>query len=106
MHPERDLVIAIAAARHREGQMIEDAFTKTLVEGEPMRRRQIDPRLPFLRAAFAERFRRNPELHECPPSRSCFSFGSDYSVILRRHRLKLQRACYLDLWPQAAVTRQ
>jgi hypothetical protein len=51
MHAERDLVVAVAATRHREGQVIEDAFTETLVEGEAMRRREIDPRLPLLGAA-------------------------------------------------------
>jgi hypothetical protein len=32
-----------------------------------MRRREIDPRLPFLGAAIIKRFWRNPELHEYPP---------------------------------------
>ena len=54
VHPERDLVVAIAAARHHEGQMVEDAFGKTLVECQPMRRREVNPRLPFLGAACSE----------------------------------------------------
>src|SRR3954447_1296995 len=48
MRAERDLVVAVSAARHREGQMVEDAFAKTLVEGQTMRGGEIDPRLPFL----------------------------------------------------------
>src|SRR6202011_105391 len=67
MHPERYLVVAGAAARHHEGQMVEDALAKALVEGEAMRGREIHPRLPFLGAAVIERLRRNPELHEHPP---------------------------------------
>jgi len=27
MHPERDLVVAVAAARHHQGQMVENAFS-------------------------------------------------------------------------------
>ena len=69
MQAERDLVIAVGAARHHEGQMVEDAFRKTLLEGEPMRGREIDPRLPFLgAAAVLERFRRYPELHALSPT--------------------------------------
>ncbi len=51
MRAERDLVVAIRAARHHEGQMVEDAFGKTLVEGQPVRGGEIDPRLPLLGAA-------------------------------------------------------
>ena len=43
--------------------MIEDAFAEPLIEGQPVRRREIDPRLPFLGAVVLKRFRRNPELH-------------------------------------------
>ena len=50
MGAERDLVIAVAAARHREGQMVEDAFGKTLVERQPVRGGEVDPCLPFLGA--------------------------------------------------------
>jgi hypothetical protein len=32
-----------------------------------VRRREIDPRLPFLGAAIVKRFWRNPELHGHPP---------------------------------------
>jgi len=67
VHPERNLVVAIAAAGHHEGQMIEDALVEAVHEGESMRRRQIDPRLPLLGAAFPERVRRNPELHDHLP---------------------------------------
>jgi hypothetical protein len=67
MRTERDLVVAIGAIRHHEGQMVEDAFGKSLDEGEPVGGREIDPRLPLLGAALAERFRRNPELHELSP---------------------------------------
>jgi hypothetical protein len=68
MHAERDLVVAVGAAGHREGQMVEDAFGKTLVERQPMRRGEIDPRLPFLGAAVVECFRRNPVMHELTPA--------------------------------------
>src|SRR5664279_4971117 len=67
VHPERDLVVAVAAARYHEGQMVEDAFAEALVEGQPVRGREVDPRLPFLGAVLAKRFRRNPELHEHLP---------------------------------------
>ena len=50
MHPEGYLVIAVAAARHHEGQMVEDAFAEALVKGQPVRGREIDPRLPLLGA--------------------------------------------------------
>jgi hypothetical protein len=43
--------------------MVENAFAETLREGEPVRRRKIYPRLPFLGAAILKRLRRNPELH-------------------------------------------
>src|SRR3954451_16281665 len=68
VHPERDLVIAVAAARHHEGQMIEDAFTETVHESQPVRGRQIDARLTFVRTVIPERLRRNPGLHERPPA--------------------------------------
>jgi hypothetical protein len=63
MHPKRDLVVAVAAAGNDEGQVVEDSLAETVHVGEPMRRREIDPRLPFLGAGVPERFRRNPELH-------------------------------------------
>jgi len=31
--------------------MVEDALAETLIEGQPVRRREINPRLPFLGAA-------------------------------------------------------
>ncbi len=67
VHAERNLVVAVAAARHGEGQVVEDAQAEALVEGQPVRGGEIDPRLPFLGAVIIERFRRNPELHEHPP---------------------------------------
>jgi len=67
MGAERDLVVAVGAAGHHEGQMVEDAFGKSLDESEPVRGGEIDPRLPLLGAILAERFRRNPELHELSP---------------------------------------
>ena len=51
MHAERDLVVAVGAAGHREGQMVEDALVETVHEGQPVRGREIDPRLPLLGAA-------------------------------------------------------
>jgi hypothetical protein len=39
--------------------MVEDAFGKSLDEGQPVGGCEIDPRLPLLGAALAERFRRN-----------------------------------------------
>jgi hypothetical protein len=47
--------------------VIEDALAKTLIEGQPVRRREIDPRLPFLGAVVFKRLRRNPELHDVLP---------------------------------------
>src|SRR5436305_2498719 len=67
MHPERDLVVAVAAARHDESQVVEDALTETVHEGQPVRSREVDTRLPFIGAVIPERLRRNPELHERPP---------------------------------------
>ena len=49
--------------------MIEDALAETVHERQPVRGRQIDPRLPFLGANVRKRRRRNPELHERSP---CF----------------------------------
>src|ERR1700722_15888459 len=67
MHPEWDLAVTVAAPRHHQGQMVEDAFAKAVHEGQPMRGGKVNPRPPFLGAAVAKRLRRNPELHECPP---------------------------------------
>src|ERR1700676_3204509 len=67
MHPERDLVVAVAAAGHDQGQVVEDSLAEAVHEGEAMRSRQIDARLPFLGAAIGKRLRRNPELHGHPP---------------------------------------
>jgi hypothetical protein len=56
---ERDLIIAVVFAGHRQGEMVEDSLAETVRHGHPMRRRQIDPRLPFRcidRAARAVRF--------------------------------------------------
>jgi len=47
MQPERDLVIAVVLARHGEREMVEDPFAEAVRHGHPVRRRQIDPRLPF-----------------------------------------------------------
>src|ERR1700722_6560630 len=74
MGPERDLVVAIAAARPGEGQVIEDALAETVIEVQPVRRREIDPRLPFLGAVVIKRLRRNPELHGCAPCLNGFFF--------------------------------
>src|SRR5437588_13090793 len=67
MHPEWNLVITIAAARHHEGQVVEDPFAETMHEGQSMRGREFDTRLPLFGAAISNRLRRNPELHERPP---------------------------------------
>src|SRR5712672_160903 len=71
MHPERNLIVAVAAARHDQGQVVEDPLAETLHEGQPVRSRKIDARLPFLGAVIPERFRRNPELHRHPPNVVC-----------------------------------
>jgi hypothetical protein len=47
--------------------MVEDAFGKTLVEGQPVRSGKVDPRLPFFGAVILQRIRRNPELHGILP---------------------------------------
>jgi len=57
MRAERNLVIAIVAAGHDEGQMIEDAFVETLPVSEPVRRSEIDPRLPFFIGAIRKHAR-------------------------------------------------
>src|SRR5260370_3601291 len=75
MHPERDRGVAVAAARHHEVQMVEDSLAEIVHEGQPVRRRKIDPRLPLLGAAIPECFRRNPELHGYPPCVVCPSTG-------------------------------
>src|SRR6202790_4035256 len=66
VHSERDLVVAVAVARHDQGEVVEDALAEIVHVGEAMRRREIDPRLPFLGAAIVKRLWRNPELHEHP----------------------------------------
>jgi len=48
--------------------MVEDAFGKTQVEGQPVRRGEIDPRLPFLGAGVIERLRRDLVVHRHPPA--------------------------------------
>src|SRR6516162_5927834 len=48
MHAERDLIIAIAAARHCQCEVVENPLAETVHEGEPVRGRKIDARLPFL----------------------------------------------------------
>src|SRR5205807_2440103 len=63
MHPERDLVITVAAAGHDIGQVVENAFIEAVHDGEPVSGGKIDPRLPFLSAALRKRLWRNPELH-------------------------------------------
>jgi hypothetical protein len=68
MHAERDLIVAVAAARHHEREMIEDSLAEAVHMGEPVRGGEVDPRLPLLGAAFGKRFRRNPELHGILPA--------------------------------------
>jgi hypothetical protein len=43
---ERDLIVAVIRARHAEGQVIEDAFVEPPHHADPVRCREIDPRLP------------------------------------------------------------
>jgi hypothetical protein len=81
MHPERDLVIAVATIRHDEGQVVEDPLAEALREGEPVRRRKVDPRLPLLGAALFKRFRRNPELHGLS-SRCCLPLDGGLSDLM------------------------
>src|SRR5579862_2931341 len=47
METERDLVIAVVPARHGQGKMVEDALAEAVADGEAVRRREVDPRLPF-----------------------------------------------------------
>jgi len=58
---------AVAAAGHDQGQVVEDPLAETLHEGQSVRSRKIDARLPFLGAVVPKRLRRNPELHRHPP---------------------------------------
>src|SRR5260221_12124877 len=76
MRPERNLVVAVAAAGHDQGQVVEDTLAETLVEGQAMGGGEIDPRLPFLGTVIAERLRRNPVLHERSPCCCCISSAS------------------------------
>src|ERR1019366_10699477 len=63
--------------------MVENAFAEIMHVSQPMRGGEIDPRLPFLDAAFAKRLWRNPELHAYPPVLSapgrgcCLPFAGD-----------------------------
>jgi hypothetical protein len=52
MQTERDLVIAIVAAGHRQRQMIEDALMETVLDREPVRRCEVDARLAACRFEF------------------------------------------------------
>ncbi len=47
MQAERDLVVAVVPARHGEGEVVEDALAEAVPDGEAMRRREIDARLPL-----------------------------------------------------------
>src|SRR5439155_14561217 len=47
MQAERDLVVAIVPARHGQGEVVEDALAEAMADREAMRRREVDPRLPF-----------------------------------------------------------
>jgi hypothetical protein len=51
VRPERDLVVAVAAARHDEGQVIKNALAETMYESKPVGGGQIDSCLPFVGAA-------------------------------------------------------
>jgi hypothetical protein len=64
---ERDLKIAVVAAGHDEGQVVEDAFVEALPVGQAMRRGEIDARLPLLIGAIRPRCRRNRILHGRSP---------------------------------------
>jgi hypothetical protein len=63
MHPERDLVVPVAAARHHQGQVIEDSFAEAVHVSQAVGRRQFDSGLPFLSAPIVEPFRRDSDLH-------------------------------------------
>src|SRR5262249_1537376 len=52
VQPERDLVIAVAA-RHPQGEVIEDALVKPVHHREPVRGGEIHPRLPSRRVDVA-----------------------------------------------------
>ena len=47
---ERDLVVAVVGAGHAEREVIEDPLVEAVHHGEPVRGREIDPRLPLRRA--------------------------------------------------------
>jgi hypothetical protein len=67
MHAEGNLVVAVAAAGHDQGQVVEDAFGEAVHMGQPMGGCEIDPRLPLFSAAFGQGLRRNAELHQKSP---------------------------------------
>src|SRR3954451_15233582 len=60
MHPERDLVVPGAAARHHESQMFEDPRKETVHDAQPVLSREVYARLPFIGAVIPERLRPNP----------------------------------------------
>jgi hypothetical protein len=59
---ERDLIIAIVAARHDKSKVVENALAKAVHERQPVRGRKIDSRLPFFGAEL-QSYRRKPHLH-------------------------------------------
>ena len=48
VHPERDLVVAVGAAGHDEGEVVEDALVEAVDDGDAVGGGEIDPGLPFL----------------------------------------------------------
>jgi hypothetical protein len=66
MHAERDLIIDVAAAWNGQREVVENSLAKSMAEGETVRGRKIDPRLPFFGATFQSICQivwRNPDLH-------------------------------------------
>ena len=70
VHAERDLIVAVGPAGHRQGQVVEDALVKAVHHCEPVGGGKIDAGLPFLGAAFLSADGRNLELHLRPPGSS------------------------------------
>jgi hypothetical protein len=62
MHAERDLIIDIVATRNGQREMVENPLAKIVPEGETVRGRKINARLPFL-GATVQRVWRYSDLH-------------------------------------------
>jgi hypothetical protein len=74
--------------------VIEDALGETVHPGQPMRGREIDPRLPFLGAAFGKRLWRNPELHGQLPADFRYAKTSITQFCAIRQRARVVAIAY------------